>query len=452
MNEAIRIQLNRFTIWCQKSINRRIFLATATAGAFTGLAHLAAIVKELVVAHQFGTGDAMDAFLIAFLLPSSIMNIVAGSFNAALIPTYIQVREREGWEAAQRLFSNIFIGSAVLLIFLSVLLVVLAPIVLPLLGTGFHPEKLALTQSLFFILIPVLLLSGLAKIGGAVLNAGEHFAMVAVSPLVTYAVTVILLLWAGKAWGIYALAVGTVIGFALEWGFLLWGLKRRGHPLVPRWDGLNPATMQVIRQFSPMVAGALLMSSTTFVDQAMAAILNPGSVASLNYGNRVTGVLIGLAATALGTAVIPYFSQQVAREDWAGVQSTFHGYLRLIFMISLPIAGLLFAFSEPVVRVLFQKGSFAAQDTAVVSQVQACYALQIPFYIAGTLAVRLISSLRANHVLLWASAINMTVNVVLNYLFMKKMGVAGIALSTSCVYLISFSFLYVYWYRSFRKG
>ncbi|WDT81159.1 MAG: hypothetical protein MPW14_05250 [Candidatus Manganitrophus sp.] len=96
MNEAIRIQLHRFTIWCQQSINRRIFLATATAGAFTGLAHLAAIVKELVVAHRFGTGDAMDAFLIAFLLPSSIMNIVAGSFNAALIPTYIQVREREG--------------------------------------------------------------------------------------------------------------------------------------------------------------------------------------------------------------------------------------------------------------------------------------------------------------------------------------------------------------------
>ncbi|WDT81158.1 MAG: oligosaccharide flippase family protein [Candidatus Manganitrophus sp.] len=241
---------------------------------------------------------------------------------------------------------------------MSVLLVVLAPIVLPLLGTGFHPDKLALTQSLFFILIPVLLLSGLAKIGGAVLNAGEHFAMVAVSPLVTYAVTVIVLLWAGKAWGIYALAVGTVIGFALEWGFLLWGLKRRGHPLVPRWDGLNPATMQVIRQFFPMVAGALLMSSTTFVDQAMAAILNPGSVASLNYGNRVTGVLIGLAATALGTAVIPYFSQQVAREDWAGVQSTFHGYLRLIFMISLPIAGLLFAFSEPVVRVFVSKGFF----------------------------------------------------------------------------------------------
>ena len=452
MNDVFRIRLNRFTIWCQQSINRRIFIATVTAAAFTGLANLAAILKELVVAHQFGTGDALDAFLIAFLLPSSIMNIVAGSFNAALIPTYIQVRERDGWAAAQKLFSNILVGSAVLLVFLSILLVATAPIVLPLLGAGFSQEKLALTQALFFILLPILLFSGLVKIGGAVLNAGERFAMVAVSPLVTYMVTVVVLLLAGKAWGIYALAVGTVIGFASEGGFLLWGLQRRGHFLVPSWNGFDPATMQVIRQFLPVVVGSLLMSSTTFVDQAMAAILDPGSVAVLNYGSRVTGVLIGLAATALGTAVIPYFSRLVSREDWAGVRSTFHRYLGLIFITTLPITGLLFVFSEPVVRLLFQKGSFTAQDTLAVAQVQACFALQIPFYIAGTLAVRLLSSLRANHVLLWAAAINMVVNILLNYFFMKKMGVAGIALSTSCVYLISFSFLYWYWHRRLREG
>lgn len=452
MNEVFRIRLHRLTVWCQQSINRRIFIATATAGAFTGLAHLAAIVKELVVAHQFGTGDALDAFLIAFLLPSSIMNIVAGSFNAALIPTYIQVRDREGWESAQKLLSNIFIGSSGLLIILSILLVVTAPFVLPLLGAGFNKEKLALTQSLFFIMLPILLLSGLAKIGGAVLNAGERFAMVAVSPLMTYSAAIVVLLWAGKTWGIYALAIGTVIGFALEGGFLLWGLHRRGHPLVFRWNGFDAVTVQVIRQFVPVVAGSLLMGSTTLIDQTMATLLDPGSVAALNYGSRVTGVLIGLAATALGTAVIPFFSQQVARRDLDGVRSTFHGYLRFIFLVTLPITGLLFAFSEPVVKFLFQKGSFTAHDTLVVTQVQAYYALQIPFYIAGTLVVRLISSLRANHALLWGAAINMPMNIALNYLFMKKMGVAGIALSTSCVYLISFSFLYYYWHGWLREG
>lgn len=452
MNEVVRFQLHRFSIWYRQSINRRIFVATATAGIFTGLAHFGAIAKELIVAHQFGTGDALDSFLIAFLLPSSIMNIVAGSFSAALIPTYIQVREKKGREAAERLFSNILFGSTILMVLMSILLLVIAPVVLPLLGTGFNPEKLALTKRLFYILIPVLLLSGVAKIAGAILNAGERFAMVAVSPLVTYAVATLVLLWAGKTWGIYALAAGTVIGFALECGFLLWGLRRRECSIIPIWNGFDAATKQVIRQFAPTVAGALLMSSTTFVDQTMAAILAPGSVAALSYGGRVTAVLIGLTATALGTAVIPYFSQLAAREDWAGVQSTFNSYLRYIFLAALPVTGLLFAFSEPVVRFLFQKGSFTAEDTVLVAQVQACFALQIPFYIAGILAVRLISALRANQVLLWASAVNMIVNILLNYLFMKKMGVAGIALSTSCVYFISFAFLYCYLYGQFKRN
>ena len=88
------------------STNRKIFGAAVKVGLLTGLVRVAAVVKELVVAWKFGTGDTLDAFLIALLVPSFIINVVAGSFNAALIPTYIQVREQEGTKAAQRLFSG----------------------------------------------------------------------------------------------------------------------------------------------------------------------------------------------------------------------------------------------------------------------------------------------------------------------------------------------------------
>jgi putative peptidoglycan lipid II flippase len=43
---------------------------------------------------------------------------------------------------------------------------------------------------------------------------------------------------------------------------------------------------------------------------------------------------------------------------------------------------------------------------------------------------------------MWGSACNLIINVILNYLFTKWIGVSGVALSTSCVYIFSFLFLF----------
>lgn len=180
------------------------------------------------------------------------------------------------------------------------------------------------------------------------------------------------------------------------------------------------------------------MGSTTLVDQSMAAMLPSGSVAALNYGSKVVAFPLYLAATALGIAVVPYFSQMIAQSDWVGVRHTLSRYLGLIFAITVPLTIILIIFSKPLVQLLFQRGLFTAQDTDTVAMIQGFYALQLPFYIAGILVVRLISSIQANHILMEAAFYNLITNIVLNYLLMQYLGVDGIALSTAIVYLISF--------------
>ena len=110
MNHNIRIGLNWWSTWTEQSVNRRILAAIVTVGGFTVLVKLAAVVKELAIAYQFGTGDELDAFLIAFLLPQFAINLIGGSLNAALIPTYIQVREQEGQGAAQCVLSSVMVA------------------------------------------------------------------------------------------------------------------------------------------------------------------------------------------------------------------------------------------------------------------------------------------------------------------------------------------------------
>lgn len=433
------------------SVNRQILSAAIVVGICTLLVKVIAFAKESIVAWSFGTNDLVDAFLIATVVPNFVVNVVAGSLNAALIPTYIKVRDQEGPTAAERLLSGALLCSLLLLAITTLLIIVTAPLYFPWMTLGFNSGKLDLTYKLFYIITPLVLLSGIITLLSAVLNAGEQFALAALSPLITPAVTIMLLLLFGRSLGIFALAIGLIVGALLELTLLGNVLHRQKIVLRPKWFGLSPALRQVAEQYSPAMMGSLLMCSSVLVDQSMAAMLAPGSVAAFNYAIRVSSFPLLLGATAISTAAIPYLSKMVASSDWQGVNHTLRSYLKLIFIITIPSTGFLVLLSEPIVRILFQRGAFTAQETHLVAQILSALALQIPFYIAGIFVVKLLTSLCLNSILMWVSVFNLLINIGLNYLFMQWIGVQGIALSTSCVYLFSFFYVLFFALKNLKK-
>jgi len=441
MMNTIQLGQQWWKTWQESSVNTRIFAAMLTVGGLTVLVKLAAAVKELVIAYQFGTSDALDAFIMAFLLPAFVIELIGGSLNGAFIPTYIQVLQHEGRAAAQRLFSTVMASSIVLVVAASVLLTLLVVYALPLLAFGFDPDKLALTRRLYYVLLPTLLCCGFAAVWSAVLNASERFALAAVIPIVTPLLTVLLLLGVRNRDGILILAIGTVVGLMLEATVLGWGLKRQGVSLMPWWCGASPALKQVLWQYLPVVAASFLMGSTALIAMSMAATLGPGSVSALAYGSKAATILLGIGSVVVSTTVLPHFSRMVAVGDSAGVRHTLKTYARLILLVTLPLTVILIYYSEPLVRIFFQRGAFTQADTHVVSQVQAIYLLQVPLFVLSILFVRVISSLKANHLLLWGTVINLILTVFFNYLFMQWFQVVGVALSISLMYLISTGYL-----------
>ncbi len=431
------------------SVNRQVFGAAIVVGIGTALVKVLAVVKELVVANKFGTANELDAFLIALLIPSIMIGIIANSFNSALIPTYIKVRDRSGIKAAQQLFAGATTWSIGLLVIATCLMLVAAPIYLPMITKGFDVNKVALTYRLLWSISPMLLLTGIGTIWGAVLNAGEQFALVALAPILTPTIT-IGFLFGFQSWGVFSLVAGLLCGQLIEVMTIGIVLGRQGISLIPKWYGFNPQLQEVIEQYAPAMIGSFLMASTALVDQSMAATLPAGSVAALNYGNRIITLPVIVASTAVSTAVMPYFSKLVASEDWQSIRNSLKHYTILIFAASVPLAGLIILFSEPIVYILLQRGKFTASDTQIVAQIQSCFAIQIPFYIGCMLIVRITSAIRNNQILIWGSACNLIVNIGLNYLFMQWWGVAGIALSTSFVYVFSFLFLLIATHRKLK--
>jgi putative peptidoglycan lipid II flippase len=424
-----------------ESINRKIFRAALIIGSFTIVVRIGSTVKELAVAKSFGRGDALDTFLIAYLLPSFVVGLVLGSLGAALVPTFIEIRHNRGVEAAQKLFSSMMLLSLVILVPVMIILGLLAPYYLPYIGSGFSPAKLHLTCELLYMLLPFVFFSGITVCASAGLNAGEKFALPSLIPLVSPLTVILFIALRAQNWGPFSLAAGTVAGSFLEAVILTWALRANGIRPTLRWYGLDPGVRSVLRQFTPTLAGSFLMGSTLVVDQSMAAMLHEGSVGALSYANKIITVFSGIGAMALGTPALAYFSKMVAHNDWNGCRHTLKRYSILIVLATVPLTLGLIIFSEPLVRVLFQRGAFTNGDTRLVSSVLICYSIQIPFYVWGMLFVKFLSSVRRNDILMYGAAISFPLDIVLNLVLMRVWGVAGIALSTSLVYAASLLYL-----------
>jgi len=425
------------------TIQSSILRAALSVGAAGIVVKLAATFKEIAVASVYGRSDAMDAFLAAALIPNLLVNLISESMNQALVPTLIRVREREGRARAQELLSSSMLCLCVLLAGASIVMALAAREFFPLIASNFSPAKLALAIRIFYVLLPMVLLTGIATNCTAVLNTLDSFAVPALAPMViSIAIITSALLFGGHS-GIWAIVYATLAGTFLHALAIAGMMHARGYHFHLRWYGMNGAAREVAGQYGPVLLSSVVASGGLLVDQSMAAMLPAGSVSALVFANRFVSVVLALLAGAVSTAIVPYLSRMIAHRDWAGCRSTLDRWFRLTAFTSVPIAMLLITAARPIVRLTLQHGRFGPHDTAIVAVVLAMYAIQIPFYVTSRAYYRFLVAMRRTDLILYCGVINLGLDIILNLVLMRWLGVAGIALATS---LWTVSTLFYLWF------
>lgn len=424
-----------------RAVPWRVLFQMVTVGASTGLVKVGAAAKVVVTARAFGTSDGLDAYLMAFLLPAFVCDTLAGSLTPALVPTFIEVRELEGRDAANRLYRTVLAGGVGVLALAAVVVGVFAPWIFRLLAWSFDPAKIALTCKLFWVMLPLVPLSALSTAWRSILNTDGRFALPAFLPVLTPLACIAFLLELGRTWGVYSLAAGTLVGGVLEVGLLSVIMLHRGFPVLPRWCGSSGALDQVMAQYGPVVAAVLLLGGSPLIDQSIAAMTGSGGVAALNFGTRFSTVLIAVGPAAVATAILPHFSRLNVTADWAHIRHSLRTYAAIILAVSIPVVAILIVFSEPLVRLFFQRGQFTGSATDLVTRVQRFALLQIPTAMVMALALRLVSSMNANRMLLRVAAFYAVFNVSLDLVLVRFLGIAGITLSTAIVQFAALLYL-----------
>ncbi len=420
----------------ERETRRSLARSTAVIGGFTLLSRILGFARDILIALYFGTGTSADAFFVAFRIPNLLRRLLGeGALSASFVPVLSRYLV-EGDEAeVKNLVNSAF--SLLLVVLCGVLLAgeLFTPLLVKLIAPGFSgiPQKFQLTVGLTRVTFPYIFFIGLVVLAMGTLNSLDHFAIPAFGPVLLNVAMILSLLVLARAFAlpVYALAWGVFGGGVLQLLLHALALKRKGYLPRPTTRLLHPGVKETLALMLPALMGLAITQLNTFIDTVIASFLPQGSVSYLYYANRLFQFPLGVFGIALGTAVLPTLSRQVARGERDGVRDTLSFGLSFVWFITVPAMVGLIIFATPMVKVLFQRGAFTERSSVATAMALVCYSVGLWSAAASKVVASVFYARKEMKTIVLLSSSALLLNVVLNLLFMIPLKHAGLALATS---------------------
>lgn len=401
-----------------------------------------AVIKEMVVAHRFGISPDLDVFNIAYAFPGILLLILSGALMQAFIPLYHEWHRELPSEQADTRACALFWSAALFFMLLAIALYLLSPQVFTLIGYGFDEARQRQGVRLQQLLSVLLAVDGAGAVLAALLQARRKFLHLQTAPLFVNVVSIAVLLWFAVRLGIDALVWGLVAGTVCKTLYMVRALGRGGFSFLARFMPARSEVAVLVTLALPLLGSALLANCNLLVDQVMATGLSAGSVSSLRYAFRLYDMPVQIVILAFSKALFPFISQQAAEMDYERMKKYFTQSLIFICLLSVPATGGAVVLSRDMIALLFQRGAFDAAAAEQTAQVLIFYSLGIFFSAYCFVNGVFFAALKHTVPLFYMGLLSTGLNIALNYVLMRLMGVQGIALSTTvtggcvvCVFL-----------------
>jgi putative peptidoglycan lipid II flippase len=423
------------------SRTRAILSSTVLFGALSLLPKVLAIAKDMVVAIRFGAVQALDVYLMAFVLIGVPVSIVVVAMQTTLIPALVN---KDTNTAAGLLGGAIKLAAVTLLLALPIWLVIL-PVALGVLYPGSADGARHELLSACLWLIPYYFVNGVNWLLYGGLQARKIFWPNAVLPGL-FPLAILTAVWLMPDADIHSLLLGTVAGSILE-GAALYIVLRREQLLRLRQTA-GSGLMAVMRLAVPLIAGGVIASFAPVVEQLIAFRLGPGAVSLLNYGNKVPAAVSSLLLTAIGIVVLPHFAELMAKREWSSCRKLHLRLSGIAFGIGILVAAIGVTFAEAIIQLLFERGAFTAADTRETTAVMRAYLLQIPFMLVAMISIRALTAMGNTLAMTWITTGQFLLAGSLAYIFSSHYGVVGVASGTAAAAMFGAAVLgIVAWHR-----
>ena len=468
-----------------KKIERSVAKSAGIVSAFVMLSRIFGLVREVIFASMFGAGFLKDAFAIAFRIPNLLRDLFAeGALSVAFVKVFtdyqINVSEKEAWRLAALTFNLL----AMVLSGIVVLGIFFAPYIVAAIAPEFSPEKAALASWLTQVMFGFILFVSLSAVAMGVLNTKGNFAVPASASTAFNIVSIV----SGVAlayylsggswevsprsdvvppmsgqWAITGMALGTLFGGFAQLAIQLPSLYKVGFRFKPLLSFRDKGVKRVVKLMIPALIATSGVQLKVFVDSIIISGID-GGVSWLGYAFRLMQFPLGVFGVAIGVAALPTLARLGSENNIDKFRSTLSNSIGLVFLLTIPSAFGLIVLGDPIISLIYERGSFTANDTHLVATALAAYSIGLAGYAAMKVLTPSYFALEDAKTPMYVSLGSIVVHIVLSYSLKEYFltvgvtedrpygyGHAGVALATSIVATTNFLILLFLMKRKIKR-
>ena len=410
----------------------------------TIISKLIGFLRDVVIANFYGAGMVSDAYFYAYQIPAIsiiLLGGIGGPFHSAVVSVFSKLipnLEQKPSDAVNKLFNTFLTSSFLVFLALGVLVFVFSDVIMKVIIANGSTELIHLASVHLKIMAPVLTVGGVVGIYYGILIVYKEFLIPNISPiLMSVAIIAIISLVRHDNSGV-VLALATTVGALCQFVYQLPKLKSLGFKFRPNLDVFNnPQYKNILELLFPAILSSTVGQVYIYVDMFFASQLQEGAWSAIGYANRLFQFPVGVLVTAFLVPLFPIFSKLVGEKDYDNIRYYFNKGVGLLNFVAFPILVLIILLSTNAIQLIFQRGAFNEVATMMVSEALCYLSISIIFYVFRDSITRVFYAFNDSKTPFLVALSSIVIKFILNFLFVKQLGIGGITLSTSFVTLIN---------------
>jgi putative peptidoglycan lipid II flippase len=388
--------------------------------------------REMLIASKFGSGIETDIFFISLTATSLFIAIFTQSLNISMIPVMLDIEKKQG-KLNKLKFTNNILN---IVIFFSILISIigwfLSPFIATLLAPGFVGANNILVVNMIRIGIPVIIFSGILGVYRGYLQSEGLFLESSLTNFPYNITFIIFLIFFSSLFGIIGLMFTSVIAVASQILIQLLNLRKTDYSY--KWI-VNFKDKDILKTFYlvlPIIISVVINDLNKIIDKSLASTLIEGSISALGYSNRLNHLFLSSSIVSIATVFFPMLTKKAKIQDnYFSFKKLIINGIQIVLIIAIPITIILNILSEPLVKIIFERGSFDANSTIMVSQGLVYYSLGFIGLSLRVFLVKVYYALSDTKTPMINGLLTVAINLVLSFCLIGPMGYIGLALGTS---------------------
>ncbi len=415
--------------------------AAFTIMVITMVSKVFGFLREMALSYVYGVSGVTDAYLISGTIPTVIFSLICAGISTSFIPMYSRISKSEGAPAANRFTNNL--SNALILVSTVVVAIVLSftePLV-KLFAVGFEGETLKMAVTFTRISVFGVYFTALAGIYGGFLRIHGNYAVPALVGFPLNLVTIAFLFISART-NPHILVIGSVLASASQLAFMLPFLMKTGfrYELVflPKDEQLRNMVFIAL----PIILGGSVNRVNTLVDRTLASNLAEGGISALSYASRLESFVSALFVGSITTALYPMISNMAAEGNLKGLKDSLSEAIVIVGLLVIPATVGAMIFSKEIVQLLFGRGAFTPEAVSMTANALFYYSVGM-IGLLSTVLRRAFYALQDTRTPVINSVISVSINIVLNLILSRFMGIGGLALATSIAAITSTMLMFI---------